>query len=335
LHDPAHKSPEARTAGLRSALDGVYYYHNQGMIMTDSTQRAGHFANGEFRIGHVFSQSWSVLRQNILKIGVVTGAAILPLLLIPMALPVNIAGPLGSPGAIGPSGTDLSAFDLFTFFGSMAVFFVILLVVFNLSEAMVVYITVEHMRRKPINLVAGLKVALGRFFPLIGIVLLITLALMGLGLLSGIVAGVAAAFPGLAAVVLNLVLFFLSFVLYFMLIITWLVARPACVVERLGPLRSLRRSQELTRGHRWKLLGLLLLALACLLAVLLILGIVLGITTALGGTATFAGPLVQYLSLVLYAVVLAFFWILIAVIYRDLRVAREGIDGDQIATVFE
>jgi hypothetical protein len=43
----------------------------------------------------------------------------------------------------------------------------------------------------------------------------------------------------------------------------------------------------------------------------------------------------RYISLILNAVLLAFFWILIAVTYRDLRVAREGVDTDQIATVFE
>jgi hypothetical protein len=300
------------------------------MTMTDASQPAGRFADGEFRIGHVFSQSWSVLSQNIFKIGIVTGAVVLFFLLIPLALPANIGGLLSGPVAIGPSGINP-----FALFGSLAGFFVILLVVFNVSEAMVLYIAVEHMRRKPVNLVDGLKVALGRFVPLIGIVLLIMLALLGLGLLVGIVSRAFVALPGPAPVVLTLVFVFLSFVPYFMLIIMWSVARPACVVERLGPLRSLRRSRELTRGHRWKILGLILLTLTCLFVVLVIVGIVFGVATALGGTVTFATPLMRYISLVLYAILLAFFWILIAVTYRDLRVAREGMDTDQIATVFE
>jgi hypothetical protein len=43
----------------------------------------------------------------------------------------------------------------------------------------------------------------------------------------------------------------------------------------------------------------------------------------------------RFVSQVLYAIFLAFIWILIAVTYRDLRIAREGIDTDQVATVFE
>jgi hypothetical protein len=305
------------------------------VIMTDASPPAGRFTDVEFRIGHVFSQSWSVLWQNIFKICVVTGGAVLPFLVIPLFLPANVGGALSGPVAIGPSGINLSSINLFAFFGSMAVIFLILLVVFNLSEAMVLYIAVEHMRRKPVNLVDGLKVALGRFLPLIGIVLLIMLVLFGLGLLVSIVAGAFAALPGLLPAVLAPVFVFLSVVPYFMLIIMWSVARPACVVERLGPLRSLRRSRELTRGHRWKILGLILLTLVCLLVVLVIMGIVFGVATALGGAVTFAAPLMRYISLVLYAIFFAFFWILIAVTYRDLRVAREGIDTDQIATVFE
>src|SRR5262245_59230082 len=36
------------------------------------------------------------------------------------------------------------------------------------------------------------------------------------------------------------------------------VALPACIVERLGPWTSLRRSVQLTKGHRWKIFWLLL-----------------------------------------------------------------------------
>jgi hypothetical protein len=38
----------------------------------------------------------------------------------------------------------------------------------------------------------------------------------------------------------------------------WMVALPACVVEGLGPIKSLGRSANLTKGHRWKILGIFL-----------------------------------------------------------------------------
>jgi hypothetical protein len=298
--------------------------------MTDGSR----FAKGEFRVGHVFNQSLSVLSQNIVKLCVVTGAAVLPLLLAPLALPANLGGPLGGPVAVGPSGINLSQINPYGLFGSLAVLSVVMLLVFNVSEVMVLYIAVQHMRRKPVDLVEGLKVALGRFFPLIGVVLLIFLAIFGVGLLVGVVTGVlAAVVPGLA--VLAPVLGFLSIVPYFMLIIMWSVARPACVVERLGPLRSLGRSRELTRGHRWKILGLVLLTLLCLLLALIAVGVIAGVAAALGSAVSFNPWMVRVVSAAFYAVVLAFFWIMIAVTYRDLRVVNEGIDTDQVATVFE
>ena len=43
-----------------------------------------------------------------------------------------------------------------------------------------------------------------------------------------------------------------------MLFVRWSVALPAGVIERAGVLGSLRRSRDLTRGHRWASLGVLM-----------------------------------------------------------------------------
>ena len=36
------------------------------------------------------------------------------------------------------------------------------------------------------------------------------------------------------------------------------VATPVCVVERLGPFKSLRRSAALTKGCRWRVFGMMI-----------------------------------------------------------------------------
>jgi len=43
------------------------------------------------------------------------------------------------------------------------------------------------------------------------------------------------------------------------LVTMWFVATPACVVEGLGVSRSMERSAQLTRGHRWKIFGMIAL----------------------------------------------------------------------------
>jgi hypothetical protein len=115
-------------------------------------------------------------------------------------------------------------------------------------------------------------------------------------------------------------------------IMLW-VTIPVAVVERRG-LGSLGRSAELTKGHRWALFGLLF---------------IMGIVT--GGIGMFFGifsamSMVNGLTDATYAMLLATNWlsgafiamfvaILSAVTYHDLRVAKEGLDTDQIASVFD
>src|SRR5258708_17090641 len=62
---------------------------------------------------------------------------------------------------------------------------------------------------------------------------------------------------GLAVMFASMLFIVPGLILYMM----WSVATPACVVERLGPFRSMARSRALTKGHRWKIFGLLLLTL--------------------------------------------------------------------------
>jgi hypothetical protein len=107
----------------------------------------------------------------------------------------------------------------------------------------------------------------------------------------------------------------------------WYVGTPVCVVEQKGPLASLGRSSELTKGHRWKIFGMVLL----LIVVAAIGG---GIIVALLGlTGSFV--LIKLGSLVWNGVWGAFYAIFGVVTYHDLRVAKEGVDTDQIASVFD
>jgi hypothetical protein len=89
---------------------------------------------------------------------------------------------------------------------------------------------------------------------------------------------------------------------------------------------SLRCSAELTRGHRWKIFGIMILLLVPLPAA----------NSILRAAMSFLGPAVQYLG----QYVLGVAWItgftsVLVVIYHDLRVANDGLDGGKIASVFD
>jgi hypothetical protein len=107
----------------------------------------------------------------------------------------------------------------------------------------------------------------------------------------------------------------------------WFVGVPACMVEQLGPWESLKRSTQLTKGHRWKLFG-------AILVVYLAAGLVSNLIT-LAFTAV-AGALVGLLVTLAWNTVWgAFFATFVVVTYYELRSAKEGADIEQIASVFD
>jgi hypothetical protein len=175
------------------------------------------------------------------------------------------------------------------------------------------------MRRRPVSLVASVKVGLRRIFPLV--VLAIVLAL--LVLFAFMVIAAVAPFTTPFLLILAPVSFLIIVTIYF-------VTTPICVVEERGPFASMRRSMQLTKGHRWKVFGLWLL----LIALLVIAGILIGLLDF--AIRAVGGPVLAAIGgLVWSAFWTAYYAVMVAVTYHDLRVAKEGVDIEQIASVFD
>jgi len=100
-------------------------------------------------------------------------------------------------------------------------------------QAMIVDAACESMARRPVRMARSVARGVKRALPVLGVSFLSVLFIV-LGLLVLIVPGVIVA-----------------------LIVS--VAIPACVIEDLGPFDSLRRSDELTSGFRWRIFGVLAL----------------------------------------------------------------------------
>jgi hypothetical protein len=210
-----------------------------------------------------------------------------------------------------PRPSPIPQADPFANLGLTLVLAVLLIVLGTVSQAVVLYGAFQVMRGKPINLAESARIGLRRFFPIVGLAISMTLLIFLASLLFVI--------PGL------------------MLYTMWFVATPVCVVEQLGPWRSMGRSRALTKGHRWKIFGLMLL----IILPALIFGAIVGalMFAATGGflamAAALSTTLGQIVNLIWNAIWTAFYAIVIVVSYHDLRVAREGIDTEQIAAVFE
>jgi hypothetical protein len=253
--------------------------------MTDASLTA-RFTESEFRVGRVLNRTSSVLSRNFLIFFVVTAVAHLPALLFFKSTNIDA----------NASGTEMAVA-----FGMLIGGLLLMIVLSTLSQAIVLFGAFQNMRGREVNLSESLQVGLRRFFPIIGLAILVSLLSM--------LAAIALIFP--------------AFILFAM----WFVATPVCVVEQLGPWASMRRSRELTKGHRWKIFGLFVL--------LIIISAVAGGTiqaafTAIGGT-----PLALVGDVLWNGVWGAFYAIAVVVTYHDLRAAKEGIDIDQIAAVFD
>jgi hypothetical protein len=238
------------------------------------------FQSGDFRVSHVLTQTFSILRRHLLPFLLLYGVASL-LLNVPLAF-TNHDSPVADIAIA--SGISL-----------------VLCMVFNVfAGAAVVYAAIDDMRGRPVDMTAALRVALRCFFRVLGV----TAAVVAIAIL-GLVVIVPAAIA----------------------ITAFFVVVPVCVVEGLGPVDSLRRSVKLTKGYRWRIFALWFATLMTEIMVQIALD---QVTEPFGSFALILTPQVAW-----DVVIGAFAVILTAVTYRDLRVAKEGVEADQVAKVFD
>ena len=168
------------------------------------------------------------------------------------------------------------------------------------AEAVILYVAFQYLRGQQASIGDAVQKGLVRFFPIIGVLILFALG-VGLGFFSLIIPGI-------------------------VLMVRWSVAVPVCVVEGLGPVTSLGRSATLTKGHGWKIFGLFLLIWIVSATVTGLLSLA---TRPLGATAE---AIADFLWTAVWT---GYFNSVLVMVYHDLRVARDGVDIDQIAAVFD
>lgn len=277
-----------------------------------------------FRVGRVFDRTISVYAKNFLPFSLITLVASAPTLLLTddstAGIFINTA----------PTATNFTTLFLVAILSYVLLLFGI---------AILVHGAFQSMRGRAVNLLDSVTAALARLFPIVGLILLAMLGIIGLfGIYAGIVLTMVAANfgfgrdlsqgPGLP--ILSSLIMIAAFILIFsgvlMLVTRWFVGIPVCMVERIGPWKSLKRSAELTKGHRWKVFGFFLLYVFISMVGQFI---IVGITAAGGLVAWYASALAWN------AVLSAFFATFVVVTYYELRSAKEGVDIETVASVFD
>lgn len=266
--------------------------------------------NADFRAGRVVSRSFSTLFRNILPFGLIA-----MLLISPSYIYRIVAGV--------PDVTGMDEYgELTNMLMTEGALFLVELVLTYLVTAALVFGTIEDLRRNKVSIGDCISQGISRMLPVLGIAIVMTIVVI----LAFLPVAIGALVPLLIPV-----LIIPGIIVVLML---W-VTIPVAVVERRG-LGSLGRSMELTKGYKWRLLLLLLIVLVIVIAISAVIGgAIAGVMIAAGGELGETSVMAVVMEWVLSAFIAVFFSVLYAVSYHDLRVAKEGVDTDQIAAVFD
>jgi hypothetical protein len=111
----------------------------------------------------------------------------------------------------------------------------------------------------------------------------------------------------------------------------WYVTIPVVVLERLGPIGAMKRSQELTKGSRWSIFFLILIVgMASSVLNFALTGFNLN---AVSGFETSLQTLIPQTLLSLLVSVVS--GVGVATVYSELRSMKEGLGEDQLAAIFD
>ncbi|MEQ9245277.1 MAG: glycerophosphoryl diester phosphodiesterase membrane domain-containing protein, partial [Nitratireductor sp.] len=115
----------------------------------------------------------------------------------------------------------------------------------------------------------------------------------------------------------------------------YFVVIPAAVMEKSGILGSFSRSAQLTRGNRWRILGLVLLGMLIIVTVSIGFGLVTGIIVIFAGPGNDALLAAGLIEAVVNAVVMVFNACLVSVTYYELRHLEGGTSLEKLSSVFD
>jgi hypothetical protein len=256
-----------------------------------------------FEIGRVASRAFGAIGHNALTFALLSLVPGIPAAFIAW----RIAGlDMRTAVSVDPAEATVIGMAVVAYFVAAFVF-----------QASVVHGTIAYLNGRRASAISCLATALRHLFPLLAIGLLI-----GLGLLAG---------------------FLLLLIPGFILAATWAVAVPARVAERVSATDALKRSRELTYGHRWAVFGLLALFFALAFAIRIGARIVLVVTILFaapaGATAAQTEPTLIAASSALSAIASMVSITVgaagIASLYYELRRVKEGIGPESLASVFD
>lgn len=212
-----------------------------------------------------------------------------------------------------------------TFVGLYALGFMATLLCAYILQAAVVRSMADAEAGRPVDIARSLTGALSRIVPLLGLLVVTAVASILVVVVAVIpVALVAIANWTILSVVIGALVMIPSLLTLY---IFWSVSVAALVEEDAGVFGSLSRSAQLTRGARWRILGLMLIVAAA--------WAIVGFATGqLAGSG--ANPNLVLVLDAIFAIVSGLInAVMLASLYIELRTIREGGASEGLVAVFE
>jgi len=253
-------------------------------------------SSGSIDIGRVLSRTFEALRKQA---GILIGLAIVLVGVPQLALQYFLVSSMRA-AALSHPANPFAVFAFFTtplFWGSILVG----MIVGMLLQAAVVRTSICTLLNEPVDFGATLTRSVSLLLPMIGLAI-VSMVIFGVGLILLLV-------PGIIAYV------------------HFVVAVPVLVEERKGVFGSLARSSELTKGSRWQIFGLLVLV-GIATAVL---GWILRMIGGLGAESIIVTAAIQAINSVISWLFSA---TMVAALYVELRVVREGGSRTELSAIF-
>jgi hypothetical protein len=186
-----------------------------------------------------------------------------------------------------------------------------------------------------------LSESFSRFFSLIFMLLVFFIMMFGLGILVSVPVIFLAALVGNirereVIAVLFLILSFLITCGVFWIVTSISVSVPVCVLEQEGAMVSISRSRKLTKGRRLRIFVLLILVLIAVIIIVSVIPTIISIVTGAKYSESFGiFTLSLFMGSILGTIPIAFFNVMIGVIYSELVSVKEDLSLDKLAEVFE
>ncbi|HEX8574217.1 MAG TPA: YciC family protein [Allosphingosinicella sp.] len=254
-------------------------------------------------IGRIFSRTFGTIASNpVATLGIAFLFGALPGLALIFAVQGMMTVWVENLGLVGPA----------TIVGMM-VFSILLYILFwMITQGALVRATVAFSEGRKASIgeciLAGLRVALPLF-------------------LLALISAVALAFGFLLLIVPGVILY-----------VMWSVAAPSLVEERLGPIEALSRSQDLTRGARWKVFGLVLIGIVMYWLFVALVGLITVMANGglgeLAASGSSLSPVDVAINAVSSTITAAVGGVLHSSLFVELREWKDGPATEQLADIF-